>query len=91
MCNYNNNADITYLNYSSDTHINPDEYSRILSLNLDYSKISIIFCTNDMMYCNECILYLKQLIITDNMSLDIIVVKGAPRYGCRIYLCHATQ
>lgn len=31
-----------------------------------------------MMYCNECILYLKQLIIPDNMSLDIIVVKGAP-------------
>lgn len=78
MCNYSNNADITYLNYSSDTPINPDEYSRILSHNLDYSKISIIFCTNDMMYCNECILYLKQLIIPDNMSLDIIVVKGAP-------------
>ena len=75
---YNNNAHVEYLDYGADTPINADEYSRILPRNLDHSKISIIFCTNNVMYCDECILYLKQLIIPDNMSLDIIVVRNAP-------------
>ena len=77
---YTNNAVITYLNYNDfkNKNIKQSEYSTLLNRNLDYSKISIIFCTNDDTYSNECILYLKQLLVPENMIMDIIVVKQAP-------------
>ena len=77
---YTNNAIITYLDYNNfkSESIKQYEYSKIINRELDYSKISIIFCTNNDTYSNECILYLKQLLVPENMTLDIIVVKQAP-------------
>lgn len=102
---YNNNAEVIYLDYNNCASSNVEHigYSKILNKTLDYSKISIIFCTNSELYTKECILYLKQLQVPDNMSLDIIVVTKAPGmaagYNCamqysnagyKIYIHHDT-
>lgn len=102
---YTNNACIKYIDCSHSEYINNKHfvYSKRLDTKLDYSKISIIFCTNNDLYSNECILYLRQLHIPDNMSLDIIIVKNAPEMaagynyamqysdsGYKLYIHHDT-
>lgn len=60
---------------------------------IDASKIAIIYCTNDRLYDNECQLYLKKLIIPDDMKLEILPVinaKGmAAGYNYAMKYCNA--
>lgn len=66
---YDNGARIIELDYRN---------SSVRQMQPDYSKIGIIFCTNDDLYKDECIMYLKRLYIPEDMKLDIIVVENAP-------------
>mgnify|MGYP000763835868 FL=1 len=79
---HNNLAAVTYLDYNNriQQSLEYQEASRYETncRTYDNSRISIIFCTNDDSYCEECILYLRRLYIPDNMHLDIIAVKNAP-------------
>lgn len=79
---HNNHAAVTYLDYNNriQQSLEYQEASRYETncRTYDNSRISIIFCTNDDSYCEECILYLRRLYIPDNMHLDIIAVKNAP-------------
>lgn len=40
-------------------------------------KIAVIFCTNDALYCKECIRYLKRLTIPAGMTMEIVSVWNA--------------
>lgn len=68
--NYNNNAELVEINCNK-FNINNEQSDK------DYHKINIIFCTNDDLYCEECVRYIRRLRIPDGMKLEITAVKKA--------------
>ncbi len=44
---------------------------------MDPTKIAFIICTNNELYCNECVWYIDQLTVPDGYSTDIISISGA--------------
>ena len=49
---------------------------------IDSNKIAIIFCTNDLTYEKECVLYLRHLQIPSEFLLEILPVRNAPNMAC---------
>ncbi len=69
------------LTRDSFTQSGPDSSTNTLQLHpkkdLDLEKIAIIFCTNNEVYKEECLFYLKDLKLPEGFSLEIIAIKNA--------------
>ena len=44
---------------------------------MNENKIAFIICTNNELYCDECIWYINQLIVPDGYVIDIISISDA--------------
>ena len=48
-----------------------------MEINMNEYKIAFIICTNNELYCNECIYYLSQLVVPEGYEIDILTIHDA--------------